>query len=128
MEPSLQHPKPEIPGPIARGARRRRRLFDCWETERRFWPLFRLWLLPIGALVLVISFVGGIAAWQGGDTVKVDGNAVHGWRGFVAAMRMAPAFILLFTTVSTGSIWMEWKLRTLFRGCIQRLFGKKQGH
>ena len=128
MKPTPQRVETEIPGPIARGARRRRRLFDRLETERRFWPLFRLWLLPIGALVLVISFVSGIAAWPGGDTVKVDGNAVRGWRGLVAAMRMAPVFILLFTSLCAGCIWMEWKLRTLFRAIMQRLLGKKQSH
>lgn len=125
MNPTQQRLSAEIPGPITRGARRRR-LFERFETERRFWPLFRLWLLPVGALVLLISFVRGIAAWQGGDTVKAGGDVVHGWRGFVTAMKMAPVFALLITSVIACYLWMEWQLRTLFRAILQRLFGKKR--
>jgi hypothetical protein len=126
MEPISQRPKPEIPGLIAQDARRRRRLFERFAGERRFWPLFRLWLLPVGALTFLVFFAGGVSAWTGADTLIVDGAPVHGWRGFLVTIEMVPVFTLCITIAVAGGIWLDHKLKALFQAGKRLVIGEKR--
>lgn len=113
----------DIPGPLARTVRRRRRLLTLFSEERRFWPLFRLLLLPFGLALFLLTSVCGVAAWFGKEVVFEKGQAVTGWQGLSTALIGGLAMAIFFPACFAGFLWVE---RTVLPAIRRRVFGPKQ--
>jgi hypothetical protein len=97
-------------------------IFHIWKTEKRFWELFRLFLLPIGLMCFVIFLVSGIAAACGKNAIFDNGQPITGWRAVLYCLAGWPIFTFLFSGLAAFIVFVE---RTVFPSIGKILFRRK---
>jgi hypothetical protein len=76
-------------------------------NEKRFWKLFRHFLIPNAVFAGLICLVGAVAAACGGDAIFWDNRPVVGLEGVIVSIAYFPVVLLILTLAASWALFMD---------------------
>src|SRR6516162_7604234 len=94
-------------------------------NEKRFWRLFRHFLIPNAFFAGLICLVCAVCAACGEKAVYWDNRPVLGWAGALLSFAYFPAVLLILTLAASVTFFMDRRVFPALWRCL--FFWRRRG-